>query len=108
VTAVFATAVVLMALFILGHLERTFDVKTLLVSYEVTGESVEQISQEINRILEHSHRMMQNVLSGSTGEHVRLQFDVSGCNSDQRKLLEDLRMSRALGSVTSLGPVEME
>jgi len=108
VTAVFATAVVLMALFILGHLERTFDVKTLLVSYEVTGESAEQISQEVNRILEHSHRMMQNVLSGSTGEHVRLQFDVSGCNSDQRKLLEDLRMSRALGSVTSLGPVEME
>src|SRR5579872_6578097 len=108
VTAIFATAVVLAALFALGHLEQTFNLKTLLVSYEVTGQSVEQISQEINLILERSHRMMQNVLSGSTGQHVRLQFDVSGSSRDQKKLLADLKTSRAFGSVTSLGPVELE
>src|ERR1700684_1835598 len=48
VTAVFATVVVLMALFALGHLERTFNLKTLLTCYEVTGKSVEEISQEVN------------------------------------------------------------
>ncbi len=107
-TAFFATAVVLAALFVLGHIEQTFNLKTLLFSYEVTGPSVEQISQEVNRILEPAHRMMQNILSGSTSQHVRVQFDVSGCNRDQRLLLRELRASSVLASATSLGPVELE
>ena len=69
---------------------------------------MEQITQEVNRILEPRHRMMQNALSGETGQHVRMQFDVSGCKRDQNALLRDLRASTVLGSVTSLGPVEVE
>ena len=107
-TAIFATVLVLVALFSLGHLELTFNLKTLLNTYEVTGASVDEITQEVNRILERSHRMMQNVLSGSTGQHVRLQFDVSGCNRDQKELLRDLKASSLLGNVTSVGPVELE
>jgi putative Mg2+ transporter-C (MgtC) family protein len=107
-TAAFATGVVLVGLFVLGRLEQTVNLKTLLVSYEVTGVSAEEISLEVNRILEPRHRMMQNVLSGSTREHIRLQFDVAGCNRDQKELLKELKASSVLGSVTSLGPVEME
>lgn len=107
-TASFATGVVLIALFALGHLEQTFNLKTLLNSYEVTGVSLEEISQEVNRILEHKHRMMQNVESASTGQHTRLQFDVAGCNRDQKELLRELKASPALEGVTSLGPVELE
>src|SRR5580704_17883681 len=107
-TAIFATGVVLIALFSLGHLELTFNLKTLLTSYEVTGASVEEITQEINRILEHRHRMMQNVLTGSTSQHVRLQFDVAGCNREQNSFLRELKASTVLGSVASLGPVELE
>jgi putative Mg2+ transporter-C (MgtC) family protein len=107
-TAVFATGLVLAALFSLGHLELTFNLKTLLTSYEVTGASVEEITLEVNRILEHRCRMMQNVLSGNTGQHVRLQFDVLGCNRDQKELLRELKASTVLGSATSLGPVELE
>jgi uncharacterized membrane protein YhiD involved in acid resistance len=107
-TAVFATGIVLVALFVLGHLEQTFNLKILLNSYEVTGKTVEEITQEINRILERVHRMMQNVESGSTGQHVRLQFDVSGCNREQKELLRELKASPVLGSVASLGPVELE
>lgn len=108
VTATFATFVVLISLFVLGHLEETFNLKLLLSSYEVTGESVEQISNEVNRILESSHRLMQNVNSGSTGDHVRLQFDVEGCNREQQELLRQLKASSTLKSVTSLGLVERE
>ena len=107
-TAVFATVMVLMALLALGHLEQTFNLKLLLTSYEVTGASVDEISQEVNRILEHRHRMMQNVLSGNTGRHIRLQFDVAGCNRDQKTFLGELKASSVLGSATSLGPVELE
>jgi putative Mg2+ transporter-C (MgtC) family protein len=108
VTAVFATGVVLIALFALGHLEQTFNLKTLLICYEATGNSVEEISQEVNRILERRHRMMQNVMSGNTGHHIRLQFDVAGCNRDQKEFLRELKASTVLGSVSCLGPVELE
>ena len=107
-TALFATGVILIALFSLGHLELTFNLKTLLTSYEVTGAGVDEITQEVNRILEREHRMMQNVVSGSTGQHVRVQFDVAGCNRDQKDLLRELKASAVLGSATSLGPVELE
>ncbi|MCU1301899.1 MAG: MgtC/SapB transporter [Candidatus Sulfotelmatobacter sp.] len=108
VTAFFATAVALLALFLLGRVENTFNLKTLLVGYEVTGASVEQITQEVNRILERQHRMMQNIMTASTGQHMRLQFEVSGCNRDQKMLLGELKASAMLESVTSLGPVEVE
>ncbi|MGA9980843.1 MAG: MgtC/SapB family protein [Candidatus Sulfotelmatobacter sp.] len=107
-TAVFATGVILMALFSLGYLEQNFNLKTLLMSYEVKGASVDEISQEVNRILEAEHRMMQNVVSGSTGQYIRLQFDVSGCRREQNDLLRRLKTSTLLGGVISLGPVELE
>lgn len=107
-TAIFATALVLIALFSLGHVELTFNLKTLLTTYEVTGKSVDEITLEVNRLLEHKHRMMQNIVSGSTGQHVRMQFDVSGNNRDQKEVLRDLKTSTVLSTVTSLGPVELE
>ena len=71
-TACFATVLILIALVLLGRAEAAFSLKMFATSYEVTGGSVEEITQEVNRILEHKHRMMQNVLTGNTGQHVRL------------------------------------
>jgi len=107
-TAIFGTAVVLAVLFFLGELEETFNLKLLLNGYEVTGASLEEINQEINRILEPRHRFMQNVSSTSTGRHIRLQFDVEGCNREQKELLRQLKASSLLESATSLGQVERE
>ena len=107
-TAIFATGIVLIALFALGHLEVTFNLKDLLVTYEVTGGSIEEISNEINHILEPAHRMMQNVVSGNAGTHIRLQFDVDGSNRDQHKLFQLLKASPVFGSVAMVGPVERE
>lgn len=108
VTAMFATGMVLLTLFLLGHVEETFNLKLLMTSYEVTGASVDEISTEVNRILESHHRLMQNVMSGNTGQHVRLQFDAEGCNRDQKELLRQLKASTVLLSATSLGRVERE
>ena len=107
-TAMFATGLVILSLFALGHIEETFNIKLLMSSYEVTGASVEEISNEVNRILESHHRMMQNTLYRNTGQHVRLQFDVEGCNHEQKQLLQQLKASTVLGSVTSLGRVDHE
>ncbi|MGH9497413.1 MAG: MgtC/SapB family protein [Candidatus Sulfotelmatobacter sp.] len=107
-TALFATAVVLLVLFARGHLEETFDLKILQSSYEVTGNSEEEISNEVNRILENHHRFMQNVSSGNTGKYIRLQFDMEGRNRDQRELLRELKASSVLGSAISLGRMESD
>ncbi len=107
-TAIFATVMVLGALFALGWLEEDLNLKILLTSYEVTGASLEDITHEVNRILEHQHRLMQNVMSGSTGQYVRLQFDVEGRRREQREVFRRLKESSVLGSVVSLGLVERE
>jgi putative Mg2+ transporter-C (MgtC) family protein len=107
-TAVFATGIALLALFFLGHIEETFNLKILLSSYEVTGGSIEEISNEVTRILEPHHRLMLNVNSGNTGQHIRLQFDVEGCSREQKDLFHKLKASTVLGSASSLGRVERE
>jgi putative Mg2+ transporter-C (MgtC) family protein len=107
-TAIFATGLVLAALFALGHLEETFNLKQLLWSYEVTGTTIEAITHEVNRILETRHRMMLNSVSGETGHHLRLQFDVEGCSRDQRELFKQLKASTVLTGAVSLGRVERE
>jgi putative Mg2+ transporter-C (MgtC) family protein len=107
-TAVFATGFVLLALFFLGHAEETFNLKLMMNTYEVTGSGIAEISNEVNRILESHHQLMQNVNSGSTGQHIRLQFDVEGCNREQKELLRQLKASTVLLSATSLGRVDRE
>ena len=107
-TAMFGTGLVLVALFVLGHLEESFNIKLLMSSYEVSGASVEEITNEVNRILEGHHRMMQNMLSGNTGQHIRMQFDVEGCHREQKELLQQLKASAVLRGVTSLGRVDRE
>jgi hypothetical protein len=59
-------------------------------------------------MIKSGHRMMQNINSGSTGQHVRLQFDVDGCDRDQMELLQRLKGSTVLGAATFLGRVERE
>lgn len=107
-TAIFATGLVILALFMLGHVEETFNIKLLMSRFEVAGTSVEEISNEVNRILESHHRLMQNTLTGNTGQHVRLQFDVEGYNREQKQLLQQLKASTVLRGVTSLGRVDPE
>ena len=107
-TAVFATGVVLCTLFLLGHMEETFNLKLLMTSYEVTGASLEAVTNEVNRILEPRHRLMNNIYSGHTGQHVRVQFDVEGCNREQKELLQLLKASSVLTAATSLGFVERD
>jgi putative Mg2+ transporter-C (MgtC) family protein len=107
-TAVFATVLVLGSLFMLGYVEESFNIKLLIKSYEVTGRSIDEISHEVNRILESHHRLMQNVFTGETTEHVRLQFDVEGCSGEQEDLFRQLKASTVFGHATSLGRVERE
>ena len=107
-TAVFATAVILFALFLLGKTEQALNLKLLLNTYEVTGKNAEQITAEVNRILEINHSMMKNMQVAATQEHVRVQFELAGKRREQERILRALQQSALLESVTPLGPVEPE
>jgi putative Mg2+ transporter-C (MgtC) family protein len=108
VTAVFGTALILLCLFLLGNAERSLNLKLAVHSYEVTGSSEDDIKAEVNRALECIHAMMDNVNVAATRKHVRVQFDLEGTNREQKQVLQVLRQSTVLESVTPLGPVQLE
>jgi putative Mg2+ transporter-C (MgtC) family protein len=108
VTAVFGTALVLLCLFLLGSAEEKLNLKLSVHSYEVTGASLDAVKEEVNGALEHIHAMMDNFLVAETRQHVRLQFELAGTNKEQKQVLQLLKQSSVLESVTPLGPVQPE
>jgi putative Mg2+ transporter-C (MgtC) family protein len=108
ITAVFATGMILVALALLGRLERKFSLKSMLVTYEVTGTNAEGLLVEVNRILDQVHSTMQNVRVAGTTGHVRVLFSVEGPREDQDEINIRLHQSTTFSSVSSLGAVEHE
>src|ERR1700730_1395743 len=107
-TSIFATGIVVIFLFALGGMERKLNLKLLLYTYEVTGPQADEITAEVNRVLEEMHSLMKNVQVAPTRQHVRVQFDLAGTHKQQEEALRRLKQSSLLGAVTSLGPIENE
>lgn len=107
-TSVFATGIILLCLLFLGRIEERLGLKLQPYTYEVTGGSAEEINSEVNRVLESVHVMMQNVQIAATPQHVRVQFELDGTRKEHEVVLNGLKQSAVLGSVTSLGAVHAE
>jgi len=107
-TSIFSTALILLCLFLLGRAEERFGLKTAVFSYEVTGRSADEMTPEINRILESVHAMMQNVQIAATQKHVRVQFQLDGTRAEQGEILRGLKQSAVFESATQLGTVHTE
>ncbi|MGO9127152.1 MAG: MgtC/SapB family protein [Terriglobales bacterium] len=105
-TAIFATGLILICLFLLGGAEDRFSLKLAVHAYEVTGASADQISVEVNRILESVHAITQNVQIAATREHVRYQFEVEGTRKEQEQVYHGLKQSTVLQSAVSVGRVQ--
>lgn len=107
-TAIFGTLLILACLFLLGNAEQVFNLKLAVHSYEVTGRSADDITTEVNGVLESIHGMMENVQVAQTRQHVRLQFDLEGTRKEQEQVLRALKQSAVLESVVPLGLVQPE
>lgn len=107
-TAIFATGLILVCLFLLGNAEERLNLKLAVHSYEVTGRSADDITAEINGALESIHGIMENVNVAATRQHVRLQFDLEGTRREQELVLQALKRSSVLESVVPLGQVQPE
>lgn len=108
VTAVFATVLILFALALLGKIERHFELRTVIHTYEVMGRDAEPMLREVNRILDDEKLTMQNVHLASSAAGSRLVFGVD-CERAEHNLIS-LRMheSNVFGSVQDLGITEHE
>jgi putative Mg2+ transporter-C (MgtC) family protein len=107
-TSIFATALILLCLFLLGRAEERFGLKEALYGYEVAGRNADEITPEVNRILESVHAVMLNVQVAATQQHVRVQFQLQGTRKDQDQVLHGLKQSPVLESAIPLGPVHVE
>ena len=108
IAAIFATVLILMALAVLGKLERNFAIKTALTTFEATGTNVEAMLREVNRILEDAKLTMQNVHLASADGHTRLIFGVDAGSEDRNLLTLRLHESSVFGSVKTVGSTEHE
>jgi putative Mg2+ transporter-C (MgtC) family protein len=108
ITAVFATIMILIALRLLGNLERRFALKSIQMTYEVSGKDTESVVAEINRILDAEQQTMQNLrVAGGVGQS-RVVFNVD-CDAPQHEQLNVLlHQSSIFSHVSSLGRVEHE
>src|SRR6202162_3673534 len=107
-TAIFATAVILLALFLLGGTLRRMNLKLEINTYEVTGKNTEEVIAEVNRILEITHSLMKNTQVAATKDHVRVQFDLARPQRQQEEIFRGLKQSPVLESAILVGPVEPE
>jgi putative Mg2+ transporter-C (MgtC) family protein len=108
ITAVFATAMILIALSLLGNLERRFSLKSVLMTYEVLGKDTETVLRELNRILDAEGRTTQNVRVAAGMGQSRVVFSVDCPPAEQEQLSVILHQSSAFSSVISLGKTEHE
>jgi len=107
-TALFATLLIVVCLFLLGRTEQRLGLKLSTEIYEVMGSNSEDVTAEVNRLLESVHGMMENIRVAVTKEHVRVQFDFLGTSKQHDQLLHALKQSAVLESATPLGPVHSE
>jgi putative Mg2+ transporter-C (MgtC) family protein len=104
-TAAFATGFILLCLSLLAWVEDQFGLKLAVYAYEVTGRGADEITAEVNQLLESIHSIMLNVEVAPTRQHVRVQFEVEGTRKEQDAVLSSLKRSSILLSAVSLGPV---
>ncbi|HYU47040.1 MAG TPA: MgtC/SapB family protein [Terriglobales bacterium] len=107
-TACFATAMILIALALLGRLERAYELRTIITTYEVTGRNVDSMLRELNRILDDEKLTMQSVHLASADPDFRIVFAVDCEREEQNVFSLRLHESNVFAAVTTLGTTEHE
>lgn len=111
-TAFFSTILVLVCLLVLGRVETLYDLKPVVVSYDVIStqcESADPIIAALNHILDELGTSMQTVRILSGGDHqCHVQFSVEAFRSQQRELANKVKSVPIFTTVasTSLGQRE--
>jgi putative Mg2+ transporter-C (MgtC) family protein len=106
--AIIATLILLLALTVLGVLEKRYNLKDITMMYEIQGRSAEELVAAVNGALEKDHKIMQSVQIGRSDGHYRVQFTVVGTHGEHRGILTSLQQIPGADNVLSLGPTDFE
>ncbi len=105
-SALFATLVILIALHLLGYMEARLSLKPSLMSYEVVGDSADELVSAVNQLLADERKLMHTVQINRTNNHYRVQFTVDATRNEHETLMRRLRQLPVARHIESLGPTE--
>jgi putative Mg2+ transporter-C (MgtC) family protein len=108
VTAIFATGVILISLAVLGQVERSFSLKSMRFTYEVTGKNTDTMVNELSEIVDKDELAMEDINTVSAAGGARVAFSVKCVHREQEALLAQLHKSPVFTTVKSLGATEHE
>jgi putative Mg2+ transporter-C (MgtC) family protein len=110
-TAIVATALVAVALVVLGGVEARFDLKPVIVSYQVIGaecDSSDRMLAALNRVLEQIGLTMQTVSMSMLDGQCRLQFTVEAYRSKQKELAARIKALPLVSTVAASAEMDRD
>jgi len=99
--ALFATIVILLALQLLGYLETYFNLKPIMMTYEVKGARPDELLDSVNAVLDEAQRPMQSIQVGTSAGQARVMFTLSGTLKEHSSMLDRLKSVPQFISVNS-------
>ena len=96
---IFATMVILVALNALGWVENNFNLKPHTVHYEVLGDKSDEITAEINDLVEDADCVMESIQVAKGRDHYRIKFTICATQAQQKSLLSQFHDSELLKTV---------
>jgi putative Mg2+ transporter-C (MgtC) family protein len=108
ITAGFATGVILIALALLGQLERRLELKSMRFTFEVTGKATDTVLNELSHILDTEELGMEDVNAASLDGSSRVAFSVKCVRPEADLLTIRLHESSLFSSVRRVGAIESE
>jgi len=108
ITAVFATVVILIALALLGQLERRFELKSMRFTFEVTGKTTDTVLNELSHVLDAEELGMEDVNAVGLDGLARIAFSVKCVRPEADVLTIRLHESSLFSSVKRVGAIESE
>lgn len=107
-TAIFATFMLIFALTMLGVVEKRFNLKEMMMLYEVQGPVAEDMVAAVNGVLEQDRKIMQSVQIGRSDGHFRIQFTVAATFKQHQEMLRRLKQIPDATDVVCLGATDHE
>ena len=104
----FTTGVVLVALYLLGMVEKRSSVKHVDVRYELVGDDEGTLMEAVNLALEDVHKMVVSPQVARARGRTRMQFVINATRSEHRRVLQRLRELKEAQNVLSLGQEEAD
>ena len=107
-TAVCSTILIILSLIVLGSFETRFNLKPIPTLFEVFGESADEMTNNINEVLEDLHHVMESVQVTKSNGHYRMQFVVTSTLGERTRLLSSLHALSCVTRVNTFSAPERE